>query len=185
MESSSDTLQTVEFVSANIVKIVNRDGTEFYGTGFCLFINQQKFIITCHHCIRKLDQIFIEKDGIQYPCKWIEEYSDMTKDLVVLTCNNEDIPIKPLNYNPKALPKLEVVVLGFATDELENFPAGTSVEDLRLASYDIPFRWKAEGNSGNNKWNTKPEVHLNVFQIHGMFKQGLVGLLFVIRGTTI
>jgi tetratricopeptide (TPR) repeat protein len=76
MESSSDTLQTVEFVSANIVKIVNRDGTEFYGTGFCLFINQQKFIITCHHCIRKLDQIFIEKDEIQYPCKWIEEYSD-------------------------------------------------------------------------------------------------------------
>jgi tetratricopeptide (TPR) repeat protein len=175
-DSYIDYSQTAEFVSNNIVKIVNRDGTKFFGTGFCLFKNQQKFIITCHHCICYLDQIFIEKDEIQYPCKWIEEFSDMTQDLAVLTCDNENIPVEPLNYNPKALPKLDVIMWGFATDENENLPTGRSIEDLRLASDYNYYRWKAEEIiGGNNKWNNKPEVNLNVFQIRGVFEKGFSG----------
>ena len=174
-ESSSDTLQTARFVRDNIVKIVNIDGTKFYGTGFCLFENQQKFIISCHHCIYKLDQIFIEKDGKRYSCKWIEEYSDMNNDLAVLKCDDEDIPVQPLNHNPKALPKLDVVVWGFSTGGLENFQGGTSVENLKLASDYNRFRWPAEEINGNNKWNNKPEVNLNVYQIQGLFEQGFSG----------
>jgi tetratricopeptide (TPR) repeat protein len=173
-DNSLDSPQTSGFVRDNIVKIVNNNG-EFFGTGFCLEFNQKKYFITCHHCIYNLDQIFIEKDSIQYSCKWIEEYSDINKDLAVLKCDDENLPVKPLNYNPKALPKLEVIVLGFATGELENIPAGRSIEDLRLASYYNFFKWKAEEPRGNKKWNNKPEVNLNVYQIQGEFEQGFSG----------
>jgi tetratricopeptide (TPR) repeat protein len=175
IDSSSDISHTLEYVIDNIVKIVNRDGTKFYGTGFCLFINQQQYIITCHHCIWILDQIFIEKDGIKYPCKWVEEYSDMNKDLAVLICDYKNIPVKPLNHHPKALRKLEVIVLGFATNELENLPSGRSVEDLRLASIYNHFTWEAEEACGFKKWNNKPKVSVNVFQIQGIFEQGFSG----------
>ena len=78
-----DNIQTAVFVSQNIVKIVDKDGI-FYGTSFLIEDDQKKYCITCHHCICKLDQIFVEKENTKYLCKWKEEYSDMQKDLAVL-----------------------------------------------------------------------------------------------------
>jgi tetratricopeptide (TPR) repeat protein len=99
----------------------------------------------------------------------------MNKDLAILMCDDENIPVKPLNYNPKALPKLDVITWGFATDENENIPTGRSIEDLKLASYYNLFKWPAEEPRDNNKWNNKPEVNLNVYQIHGKFEKGFSG----------
>ena len=64
---------------------------------------------------------------------------------------------------------------GFATNELENFPEGRSEENLTLASNYNLFTWKKEEINGKNKWNYKPEVSLNVFQIKGEFELGFSG----------
>ena len=97
-------MQTSKFVGENIVKIVNSKGN-FYGTGFFVEFKRNKYCITCHHCICRLNNIYIEKDGVKYPAEWIEEFSDTKKDFAVMdvkNCNN--VKIKPLLYAKEAMP---------------------------------------------------------------------------------
>jgi hypothetical protein len=52
--------QTSEDVGNNIVKIVDsRDVLN--GTGFFIEINQNRYCIACHHCIYKLNEIFMKE----------------------------------------------------------------------------------------------------------------------------
>ena len=95
--------QRVEDIRDNIVKIVDNKGN-FKGTGFLIEIKDVRYCITCHHCICRLNEIYIERNSsIKCPLEWIEEYSDMNKDIAVLKvkdCNN----VKSLKYNKQAMP---------------------------------------------------------------------------------
>src|SRR5690242_20699780 len=90
--------QTAEDIRDNIVKIVDGQG-RCVGTGFFV---QKECCVTCHHNIWQLDDIFIERDievegGEQkkhYHAEWIEDFSDMQKDIAVLKVQNADF--KPL-----------------------------------------------------------------------------------------
>ena len=65
----------------SIVKVVDSKNN-FYG--FAFFIHN-KYCVTCHHCICEIeDEIYIQKDNKRYPVKWVEEYSDMTKNVAIL-----------------------------------------------------------------------------------------------------
>src|SRR6476659_2273323 len=105
--------QTSEFVGENIVKIVNKGGKPF-GTGFFIEMNRKKYCITCHHCIYKIDEIFIEKDGVKYASQWNEKYSDMAKDLAVLDVIK--CPIANLLYILEAPGGVSVTLWGFSSE---------------------------------------------------------------------
>lgn len=114
--------QTSKFVGENIVKIVDSKDN-FCGTGFFVEIKHNKYCITCHHCVCKLNQIYIEKDGVKCPAEWIEEYSDMKKDFAVMDVKDcDNINVKPLLYAKEAMPKLSVVVWDFQALNLIHFP---------------------------------------------------------------
>jgi hypothetical protein len=167
--------QTSKFVGENIVKIVDSNGN-FCGTGFFVEIKHNKYCITCHHCVCKLNQIYIEKDGVKCTAEWIEEFSDMKKDFAVMDvkdCNN--INVKPLLYAKEAMPKLSVLVWGFSGAELDTFPQGSPIEDGELSSDDFGFQWKEEDVKGNGKWNKKPLVNVRVFRFSGKFDVGYSG----------
>ena len=174
MSDSSNDSQTSGFVRNNIVKIVNKDG-EFYGTGFCLDFNQKKYFVTCHHCICNLDQIFIENDNRKYLCKWEKEYSDWNMDLAVLTLENNDECVKPLQNNLQMLPKLDVFVWGFSSTDLEQFPQGSPVENGKLSEESFLFHWNEQKINGINEWNKKPAVNVNVFNFNGSYDLGFSG----------
>ena len=167
--------QTSKDVGQNIVKIVDSKGN-FYGTGFFIEINGNRYCVTCHHCIYKLNKIYIEKDGVKCSAEWIEEFSDMKKDFAILNvkdCSN--IEIKPLLYAKEAMPKLSVLVWGFSSSELETFPQGSPIEDAELSSDDFGFQWKEENVKDNEKWNKKPLVNVRVFRFSGKFDVGYSG----------
>ena len=167
--------QTSKDVGQNIVKIVDSKGN-FYGTGFFVEINNNRYCITCHHCIYKLNKIYIEKDGAKCSAEWIEEFSDMKKDFAILNVKDySNIEIKPLLYAKEAMPKLSVLVWGFSSSELETFPQGSPIEDAELSSDDFGFQWKEENVKDNEKWNKKPLVNVRVFRFSGKFDVGYSG----------
>ena len=167
--------QTSEDVGQNIVKIVDSNG-KLYGTGFFVEIKHNKYCITCHHCIYKLDKIYIEKDGVKCPAEWIEEFSDMKKDFAILNVKDRNnIEVKPLLYAKEAMPKLSVLVWGFSIPEIETFPQGSPAEGGDLSSANIGFQWKEEYVKGNEKWNKKPLVFVRVFLFKGKFDVGYSG----------
>jgi tetratricopeptide (TPR) repeat protein len=167
--------QTSEHVGNNIVKIV--DGRSvFNGTGFFLEVNQNRYCITCHHCIYKLNEIFIERDKTKCSAEWVEEFSDMSKDIAVLKinddyCNN----IQVIKYARDAMALLPVSVWGFSSIDLEIFPQGSPVENGTLSSAPFSFKWKGENISGIQKWNKKPEVNVYVFKFLGKVDVGYSG----------
>jgi len=166
--------QTSGFVRDNIVKIVDNKG-QFYGTGFLIDINHEYFCITCHHCIYRIKEIFFEKDDNSISCEWIGEYSDMCQDISVLKPKDSNISVKPLEYNLQVMPKLKVFLWGFSSKNIENFPSGSPVENGILSQDYITFRWPEGQSSGNNIWNIKPEVYLNVYQFDGKVDLGYSG----------
>lgn len=168
--------QTPEHVGNNIVKIVDKRGV-FNGTGFFIEINQNKYCITCHHCICKLNEIFIERDDIKCSAEWVEEFSDMSKDIAILginddSCNNS---IQAINYAKEAMPKFGVSVWGFSSKDLETFPQGSPVENGILSEAPFLFNWKEENISGSQKWNKKPQVKVYVFRFLAKFDVGFSG----------
>jgi len=61
--------QTAEHVRDNIVKIVDGNGA-FNGTGFLIDIGHDRYCITCHHCIYRLNEIHIARDDKICPTVW-------------------------------------------------------------------------------------------------------------------
>jgi len=89
-----------EDIRDNIVKIADESGN-CVGTGF--FIHKE-YCVTCHHNICGLDKVYVEKEynietGQQkkrYDAEWVEEFSDMQKDVAFLKVLGADV--KPLEY---------------------------------------------------------------------------------------
>jgi len=174
---SKDVSQTPGFLKNNIVKIVDQEGN-FFGSAFFIYINGKTYGVTCHHCIHILDKILIEKDSKKYLLKWNEKFSDMTKDIAILEMDN-DCPIQPLNYNLQALPKLLINMYGYSAKSLNEFPDGKFGGKSELDEDSICFSWKEEilkgKNTFQNKWNKKPKINVNVFEIKGDYEKGFSG----------
>jgi hypothetical protein len=170
--SSGEESQTSQFIRDNIVKIVDNNNN-FYGTGFFIKVNNTKYCITCHHCIYKADEIFIQRDNQKYASLWIKKYSNMSKDLAVLQIEN--CPIESLGYHPQAMPKLSVLTWGFSGSKLKNFPRGLPAQTGNLSDESFTYEWAQEEFSGKKEWNKKPGVSINVFQYDGKFELGFSG----------
>ena len=112
--------QRVEDIRDNIVKIVDDRGN-FHGTGFLIEIKHSKYCITCHHCICRLNKIYIARGTEMWHAEWLEDFSDMSKDIAIL--ENRDISIKSLVY-AEAMAQLRVYLWGYSDEELETFPQG-------------------------------------------------------------
>jgi trypsin-like peptidase len=148
--------------------------SNFYGTGFVIEIKQERYCITCHHCICRLKEIYIERDNVNCSTKWIEELSDMGKDIAVLKvigCSN----VKPLKYAKEAMAQLSVSLWGYSVEELEIFPQGAPAKKGSLSDAPILFQWPEEKENTDQKWNKKPEVNVYVFQYDGKFHLGNSG----------
>jgi Flp pilus assembly protein TadD len=174
MSVSDDSSQTTGFVKNNVLKVVD-ENRNLQGTGFCLNVNKYKFIITCHHCIYKMEQIFVEKNDTLYSCNWDENLSDMNLDLAVLIPDDKTIPIQPLKHHLEALPYLPLFMWSFSILKYSNFPEGAPTEGATLSSEDTLFRWPEENSSKKNPWNNKPEVKVYVYQFLGPCEQGFSG----------
>jgi Trypsin-like peptidase domain len=164
--------QTSEDIRDNIVKIID-DKKNFKGTGFFIDVKGSIYCITCHHCICRLDEIYIEAFEKKYHAEWIEELSNMSKDIAIMKVENCNV--KHLKYVQQAMAQLPVSLWGYSDIELEIFPQGAPAKKGSLSDAEIPFKWKMENVTGNKKWNKKPEVNVNVFQYDGKFKVGNSG----------
>jgi hypothetical protein len=163
--------QRVEDIRDNIVKIVDDRGN-FHGTGFLIEVKHSKYCITCHHCICRLNKIYVARGTEMWHAEWLEDFSDMSKDIAIL--ENRDISIKSLVY-AEAMAELPVFVWGFSYKNLETFPDGAPVENGTLSRAPITFNWKEEDVSYAQKWNKKPQVNVFVFQFSGRFDVGFSG----------
>jgi hypothetical protein len=175
--------QRPEDVRDNIVKIVDSKGN-FHGTGFVIEIKQERYCITCHHCICRLKEIYIERDDVKCSTEWIEELSDMGKDIAVLKvigCSN----IKPLKYAKEALPQLPVSVWEYSDIELEAFPQGAPAKKGSLSEADFLFHWSEEKMGGHQKWNKKPKINVFVSNMMADFIQAIVEHLYAIQAIMI
>ena len=85
------------------------------------------------------------------------------------------IPVKPLRNNLQMLPKLKVFVWGFSSVDILNFPKGSLVENITLSEEYFEFVWPEEALNGNNPWNHKPRVRINVYQVEGNVDLGFSG----------
>jgi tetratricopeptide (TPR) repeat protein len=161
--------QTAEDVRDNIVQIVSKEG-QFAGTGFFV---QKEYCVTCHHCICRLDEIFVTREGKdKFPAEWVQEYSDMEKDIAVLRVKGHDF--LPLQCKKETYPKISVVVVGFPGDDLYHFPEGKN-EEGTLAATSKQIRWKSEDMEGGRPWNKKPETKIRVYGFGGKFEEGFSG----------
>lgn len=161
--------QTAEDVRDNIVQIVGEDN-QFAGTGFLV---QKEYCVTCHHCICRLDKIFVTREGKEkFPAQWVEEYSNVEKDIAVLRVKKHDF--LPLQCKRETYPKIPVVVVGFPRDDFYHFPEGKD-EEGTLAGTSKQIRWPVENVSGKNLWNKKPEIKIRVYNFEGKFEEGFSG----------
>ena len=164
--------QTAEFIRDNIVKISDSEGS-FYGTGFFIEVNQQLYCITCHHCIYQLGEIFVERFGQRYQTEWVEEYSDMKKDIAVL--NVKDCTLQPLIYAREAMANFAVTIRGFSGETIETLSEGTAGRKSSLSDSTTPFEVKKKDFNGDKSWNLKPAVYVNVYECSGKFDLGFSG----------
>ena len=178
MSDYSERSQTIDFIAENFVKIVDENG-EFFGSGFFIEVNQEIYCITCHHCIHSLDKIFVERCNNKYQSEWVEQYSDMRKDLAILKVEN--CPLKPLLFSKEAMGQLPVIIRGFSGEKLNDFPDGTD-EDSSLSDTIRAFEGLGIEMSGAKKWNRKPAVRVYVFKCKGSLILVLVVHQYVIRG---
>src|SRR5215213_1404265 len=172
--------QTAEDIRDNIVKIADENGN-CIGTGF--FIHKE-YCVTCHHNICGLNEIYVEReeDNIggkqqrkrRYPAEWVEQFSDMQKDIAFLKVNGADF--KPLEYRRETDGKIPVIVRGFPLQELYNFPDGKDERGTLRHTLER-FRWKEEEIivEVQDKWNIKPEVNVQVYAFNGKFSVGFSG----------
>ena len=109
--------QTGSYIRDNIVKVTDSKGN-FRGTAFFI---KEEYCVTCHHCICEIgDSIIIERSNEKCATEWIEEYSDMCKDIAILRVKNSNF--KPLECAKEAFPQLPISIWGFYPEILEIFP---------------------------------------------------------------
>jgi tetratricopeptide (TPR) repeat protein len=166
--------QTPETIQNNILKIVDENNL-FNGTGFVVEIKENRYCITCHHCVCGLNEIYGAREDTRCRLQWVEKLSAPDKDIAVLKVIDCKNGIRALQYAREAMPRLPVSVWGFSFKDLDVFPHGSPVEGGILSSTDIFFHWPQESVKKINKWNTKPEVKVYVFRFLGKFDVGFSG----------
>ena len=94
------------------------------------------------------------------------------------------MPYEPLNHNLESMPKLPVNVYGYSAKSVAEFPDGKFGGKSELDEDSIPFSWNEEISKGKklyqNKWNKKPKINVNVFEIKGEFKKDLAVRQYII-----
>jgi tetratricopeptide (TPR) repeat protein len=150
------------------VKILDASN-KFYGTGFFI---RQDYCVTCHHNICYIENIKIGTDKKVVTADWIEEYSDMEKDIAIL--RTEDTEAESLIYALETEGGTNVKTQGYPFNEVDNFPQGKEIEGL-ISGSSFLFEWEGETISGNSLWNRKPKVSVNVFRFVGDFEKGYSG----------
>jgi tetratricopeptide (TPR) repeat protein len=147
-----------------IAKVVDSKNN-FYG--FAFFIHN-RYCVTCHHCICEIeDEIYIQRDNKKYPVKWIEEYSDMTKNVAVLRINDTTTPTA--NFKPLGCSEEEALASTssssfssyyctwiFLPHKIDNFSAVSSSTPVKcqLKETHLHFQWKEEEGEQETKTTT-------------------------------
>jgi hypothetical protein len=152
--------QTLNDVKNNVVKVT---GDNSFGSGFFI---QKEYCVTCHHVICVMDDIRIEHDGNTYDADWVEEYSDMVKDIAVLKIKNASV--KPLECAMETTPLIPVSVWGFSQATESSFPAGREVMG-ELSTVPTPFTPEQASDKqiiGSKSWNKQDKVNVEVYQLH-------------------
>jgi tetratricopeptide (TPR) repeat protein len=176
--------QTAEDIRDNIVKIADEQDN-CVGTGF--FIHKE-YCVTCHHNIYALNEIYVEREEYnietgqqrkrRYHAEWVEEFSDMQKDVAFLKVQNAEL--KPLEYRMETYGNISVVVRGYPFQDLRHFPSGKEESGKLTKIYEI-FHWDEEEmravevGAKKKKWNMKPEVNVPVYAFDGKFSVGFSG----------
>ena len=153
--------QIVHDVRESTVKVVDENGT-FGGTGFFIL---RELCVTCHHNICYMNKIYVEKDGQEYPAEWVEEYSDMGKDIAILEV--KDSNFKPLLHYAELVPDVKVFVWGFSQAQQDTFNSGWRVKG-KLDDIDTPFTLKGIDNVEIfNAWNKRPQIYVHSYRLNG------------------
>jgi tetratricopeptide (TPR) repeat protein len=160
-----------------IAKIVDAS-KRFVGTGFFV---RQDYCVTCHHNIAHMEKIQVEADKKVVAATWIEEYSDLEKDIAILRVENEE-EFEPFVCALETEGESSVKVQGYPVGEVNNFPNGKQIEGA-LSSSSFLFEWEGETVKGNNSWNKRPKVSVNVFRFVGGFEKGYSGSPVINRNT--
>jgi len=185
-----------ELVKRSVVRILDHSGNPV-GSGF--FINSDGYIITAHHVIYLLTEIWIEHQGRRVQVQYCRNHSDPYRDIAVLKCDlkelGEDIPeipwMKPQNEEFGS----EVDVWGFPADkDKKHYPDLFHVAGkLRPSHLLIPEHSSMESSlqalSMRRQWNVpyyKQGYPLKVYYIEDRtVPAGMSGSPVALRGAVI
>jgi tetratricopeptide (TPR) repeat protein len=171
---SSDS-QLADYVRDNTGKLVNEAG-DFQGTCFFIDVNGVKYCVTCHHCIWKMDKIYVEiASNEKYALQWLDKYSDPGKDIAIMSVDST-VQVNPLKHEPKALLELPVYVMGWPEDRVKDLVTASKEDDSILANVSTGIIIREETSERyNNPWNVKPKGTVNVLGFKGNYNLGLSG----------
>jgi hypothetical protein len=110
-----------------------------------------------------MNRIKIRHQNLVYDANWVEEYSNMSKDIAVLSVEGS-CPAKPLVQGDKIYPNLKVYGYGFLEKTIQNTPKGVNFSG-RLSPGVIPIEFKEKATKGRNIWNSKPKVNVMGYKI--------------------
>jgi len=147
----------VDKVKNCVVQILNREDKYPTGTGF--FISQKGYIVTCHHVIYTLDDIWIQYKGKRVQAIWCREYSNINADIAVLKIEPSDIDkIEIVKIvNPLSISFQEVMLYGFPDDKFDNYPDGSPYYSTKI---------KYAENVGISKYFTELEKESILWSKH-------------------
>jgi tetratricopeptide (TPR) repeat protein len=151
-------MSLTDYVKDKIVMIVN-EKNEFGGTGFFI---QKEYCVTCHHNICRMREIRVGKENNFYDAQWMEQFSDTEKDIAVLKIKNTNF--NHFELSTRLLRGLDVIIWGFPKSSYSRLTMG-KIEYGRLYEDSISIQISEEQIVGDKKWNKKPFVKMDVFEI--------------------
>jgi hypothetical protein len=146
-------------VENRIVQILDK-GNKHSGTGF--FISNKGYIVTCHHVIYALEEIWIRYIDKLVQAIWCEEYSNIDADIAVLKIESslfKKIEIVRI-VNPLDFSKSNACLFGFPSNELKHYLNGYCYDKITHIQYREEIYIKDFFKSdklNNNPWSKKPK----------------------------
>jgi len=167
----------IDNILTSLVKIIDKSNNTIKGAGF--FIGNKGYIITCHHVIFELDEIWIEYDTQQFLATWSEIFSNIELDIAILKIDIINPPSFPL-LNTSNIYNANIILCGFPNIKTNNFPNGYAIQDIMLSA-STPLRTLSTFTKKNinlkNHWNILPkeESTFSSFQINKKQPHGMSG----------